>query len=88
MGTSPFGALRLTSVPIPCVSVTFLGNRTQDCQCILEITKDTKDTKGFWMIRGLVIGDVGRCPTPRQGEVLPAPPARPMDVPEGRRSSK
>ena len=30
----------------------------------------------------MVIGDVGRCPTPRQGEVLPAPPARPMDVPE------
>ena len=32
MGTSPFGALRLTTVPSPCVSVTFLGNRTQDCQ--------------------------------------------------------
>ena len=32
LDTSPFGALRLTIVPIPCVSVTFLGNRTQDCQ--------------------------------------------------------
>ena len=32
MGTSPFVALRLTTVPSPCVSVTFLGNRTQDCQ--------------------------------------------------------
>ena len=27
-----------------------------------------------------IIKDVGRCPTPWQGEVLPAPPARPMDV--------
>ena len=25
---------------------------------------------------------VGRCPTPRQGEVRPAPPARPADVPD------
>ena len=28
-----------------------------------------------------VDGGVGRCPTPRQGEVRPAPPARPKDVP-------
>ena len=85
MGTSPFGALRLTTVPSPCVSVTFLGNRTQDCQnggtadyadwsrlracyrtldcqCVLEITKDTK---GFWMIRGLVDWEMwGAAPRP------------------------
>ena len=50
------------------------GCRRQDSSVFLEITKDTKDTKGFWLIRGLK--GVGRCPTPRQGEVLPAPPAR------------
>ncbi len=32
--------------------------------------------------------DVGRCPTPRQGEVLPAPSARPKDVPKGERRSQ
>ena len=31
---------------------------------------------------------MGRCPTPWQGEVLPAPPARPMDVPTERRGRK
>ena len=30
--------------------------------------------RGNWVIRNMV--DMGRCPTPRQGEVLPAPPAR------------
>ena len=44
-------------------------------------TKDRKEHKGFRQLEDWGLGGVGRCPTPRQGEVLPAPPARPMDVP-------
>ena len=57
----------------------------EDCQIVLEITKDTKGL-GDW--RNGMIGSVGRCPTPRQGEVLPAPPARLADVPVRRRGNQ
>ena len=60
LDTSPFGALRLTTVPIPCVPVTFLGNRTQDrrqdCQNGLRCAgthkgaKIRKGHKGSWLI--------------------------------------
>ena len=40
----------------------------------LEITKDTKDTKGFWMIRGLVDWEMwGAAPRPGRGRALSRP---------------
>ena len=38
-------------------------------------TKERERGKGNWRV-------VGLCPTPRQGEVRPVPPARPADVPD------
>ena len=47
------------------------GYRRQDCQCVLEITKDTKDTKDLadWLIRRLW----GAAPRPGRGRGASAP---------------
>ena len=89
LGTSPFGAKRLTTVPIPCVSHVFLRNRrckgNRRCKRNrrlrrLEPIRGRLPPAGrstgsleVWRLGSLA---VGHCPTPRQGEVLPAPPAR------------
>ena len=85
LGTSPFGALRLTPYPHP---LRFSPSwETQISQIDADFGR-AGARRLSRMKRKFGLEGVGRLPTPRQGEVLPAPPARPMDVPEGRRSRK